>query len=315
VLSLASGMLISRLRHLPESLPARLNQFVIYFALPAIILLKIPGLDKSATLWIPMVSCWAAITFSAILTYLICKYAKWSDEVSGALLMLVPLGNTSYLGFPAIKLLLSDSALPYAILYDQLGNFIALAIYGTLITSIYKEKLRFNAGEAEQVNLYHRLPALLLHILKFPPFIALLISLTLTQPPESIRFLLEIMAELLVPMTMFIVGLQFRLKVQAGLRTPLAIGLGIKMLISPLAILAGLSLLNIGFGMNEQNRLLLHTTLILESGMPPMVTAGVMAMAAGLSKDLCVAMVGIGMLCAALTLPLLRYILIPGLLS
>jgi predicted permease len=47
------------------------------------------------------------------------------------------------------------------------------------------------------------------------------------------------------------------------------------------------------------------STTILEAAAPPMVTAGVVAVGAGLSEDLVAFMVGVGTLVAFLSLPLL----------
>jgi predicted permease len=48
---------------------------------------------------------------------------------------------------------------------------------------------------------------------------------------------------------------------------------------------------------------------ILQSAMPPMVTAGVVAIGAGLDEDLVVFMVGVGTLLSFVTVPLLSLLL------
>lgn len=59
------------------------------------------------------------------------------------------------------------------------------------------------------------------------------------------------------------------------------------------------------FGLNN----LPSRVAILESGMPPMVSAGALAIMAGLSPELTAAMVGLGILLSFLTLPLLFQLL------
>lgn len=308
IAALVLGQLCYRLFTLPEQLPLRLNQFVIYFVLPSIILINIPAMDKSQTLWLPMITCWSIVLFSALITWVVAKHYQWNTSITGALMMLVPLGNTSYLGFPAIKLLVGDEALSYAILYDQLGNFIALAVYGSIITSVYQQNL---AGEKYQTESHSKpvfdLKSILLKLFSFPPFIALLIALNIEPLPEGVLTLLQYPADLMVPLTMFIVGLQFRFKIHPDYQKPVGYGLTVKMLCAPILVFLSLWALNhLGFiELNQE----LHRTISLEAGMPPMVTAGVLAMAAGLSSQLCAAMVGIGMISAMLTLPILNAVM------
>ena len=47
---------------------------------------------------------------------------------------------------------------------------------------------------------------------------------------------------------------------------------------------------------------------IIQSAMPPMVTAGAVAMSANLEKDIAAALVGYGLLISFLTLPLLKMV-------
>lgn len=303
--ALILGQVCYRMFTLPEQLPLRLNQFVIYFVLPSIILINIPAMDKSQTLMLPMLVCWTVVLLSALVTWLIARHYQWNTATTGALMMLVPLGNTSYLGFPAIKLLVGDSALSYAILYDQLGNFIALAIYGSVITGIYQQQLESETEKASNnTKRVLDIKGIVYKLCSFPPFIALLIALNIDPLPASLLSVLTFPAQLMVPLTMFIVGLQFRFKIHPDYRKPVMIGLTLKMICAPALVFCSLWLLSTQ-GYIALNDPLLKT-ISLEAGMPPMVTAGVLAMAAGLSSQLCAAMVGIGMISAMLTLPLLN---------
>lgn len=291
------GTLISRLRWLPESAPLKLNQFVIYVSLPAIILLRIPELELNKQILLPMIMPWVLITLTALSIRQLGKHYHWPRDVIGCLMMVVPLGNTSYLGFPMVKAFFGDEALPYAIIYDQIGNFIGLAIYGSIVIAHYSGDEGSNNTSAA---------ALTKRIFSFPPFLALIIALALkgwTYPPVLLNTL-QALAITMVPMTMFIVGLQLRLKVPTELMTPLKWALTLKLLAMP-AVAALICL-----GINRFGPLNLAAKItIFESAMPPMVTAGVLAIAAQLSPRLAVAAVGLGLLCSALTLPLLYLLL------
>ncbi len=78
---------------------------------------------------------------------------------------MVPLGNTSFLGIPMITAFFGTEMVPYGLLYDQFGSFLALSTYGTIIINIY-------SGKDPKKPL-----VLLKKIVTFPPFIALSIAI------------------------------------------------------------------------------------------------------------------------------------------
>ena len=119
------GMLLKRFKTLPDNAAMVLNGFVLYVALPALILKSIPLLSFSSALYIPVVTPWFLLVFVIVLTLLLSKIFNWSREVTGALLIILPLGNTSFLGYPMTEALFPAEGMPYAVVYDQLGSFIA----------------------------------------------------------------------------------------------------------------------------------------------------------------------------------------------
>lgn len=286
------GTLVNRFQWLPESAPLKLNQFVIYISLPAVILLRMPQLVLDEQVLLPMVMPWFLIGLSALTVHQLGKFYHWPRDVIGCLMMVVPLGNTSYLGFPMVKAFFGDEALPYAIIYDQIGNFIGLAVYGSIVIAHY-------SGDSDSTKPL----ALIKRIFTFPPFLALLTALALKgwSYPEGLIMTFNALATTMVPMTMFIVGLQLRLKVPMELKSPLKWALSLKLIAMP-AVAALICLAFDSFEMAGK-------ISIFESAMPPMVTAGILAIAANLSPRLAVATVGLGLLSSALTLPLLYLLL------
>ncbi len=131
------GMGIKRISIFPKETGNALNLIVIYFSYPALVLLNIPKLVFSNELLIPAATPWVMLIFSAALVLLLSKILKWDRAVTGCLLLLIPLGNTSFLGIPMVRAFLGEQAVPYALVYDQLGSFPALATYATLILAIY----------------------------------------------------------------------------------------------------------------------------------------------------------------------------------
>ncbi len=288
---LGLGVLAKRLFTLPEKLPLVLNQIVINIAIPAVILLRIPQLSLSFEVLSPMFLAWLTVLVAALLVHFIGRKLNWSKAVVGALLMTAVLGNTSYLGFPMVKVFYGEQLLPYAIIFDQLGNFIALAVYGSLIISLY-------GNNQENVNSYH----IALRIIRFPPFIILLIALFMPADflPQGFEMVLVWCAGAMVPLTMFIVGLQFSLQLDKHYRLPLIYGLSIKMILTPVII----ALIAINLPISAA----IAKVSVFEAAMPPMVTAGVMAIHANLAPKLVAAMVGFGLFTGLLFLPVVYWL-------
>ncbi len=288
---LGLGVLAKRLFTLPEKLPLLLNQLVINIAIPAVILLRIPQLSLSLEVLSPMFLAWLTVLVAALLVHFVGRKLNWSRAVIGALLMTAVLGNTSYLGFPMVKVFYGEQLLPYAIIFDQLGNFIALAVYGSLIISLY-------GNNQEKVNIY----TIMLRILRFPPFLVLIFALFMPANflSSGIEMILRWCAAAMVPLTMFIVGLQFSLQLDKHFRLPLVYGIGIKMILTPLIV----AVIAINLPISAD----IAKVSVFESAMPPMVTAGVMAIHANLAPKLAAAMVGFGLFVGLLFLPVVYWL-------
>ena len=287
------GMALKRIPDFSDETGNVLNLFVIYISLPALVLLKIPELIFSKNLLVPALMPWGALLFSCALILLLSRLLKWDRATTGCLLLLIPLGNTSFLGIPMVKAFFGENAISYALLYDQLGSFLALATYGSLILALY------GTGESKPT-----IAGVVKKVISFPPFIALVLAFILKAfpyPPVAVS-LLEILASTLVPLVMIAVGFQLTLRLSRKVTSQLCIGLSIKLIAAPVAALffckiAGLE------GEAVQ-------VSIFETGMPPMVSAGALAILANLSPALTAALVGIGIVLSFATLPVLYQMLL-----
>ena len=282
------GMGIKRLPVFPKETGNALNLIVIYISLPALILLKIPELLFSKDLLIPTLMPWGMLVFSAALILMLAKSLHWDRATTGCLLLLVPLGNTSFLGIPMTRAFFGEQATPYALLYDQLGSFLALATYGSLVLAFY------GSGETKPTA-----QKVIKKVLTFPPFIALVLAFLLrsfTYPP-IVSDLLDMLAATLIPLVMIAVGYQLQLKMDKAVLSQLSLGLVIKLIIAPLAALLFTRLI----GLDGE----LVRVSIFEAGMPPMVSAGALAILDDLSPPLAAALVGVGIIVSFVTLPLL----------
>jgi predicted permease len=131
---------------------------------------------------------------------------------------------------------------------------------------------------------------------RFPPFIALIIALTVmpAEPPPVIAGVLTRLSDALLPIVAVAIGLQLRFRIPADQRAPLAAGLALKLLVLP-ALAWPLALL---FGMTP----VMLQAAVLESAMAPMITASALAISHRLAPGLAAAMVGFGTPLSLLTL-------------
>ena len=270
-----------------------LNLFVIYISLPALILLKISKLVFSKSLLVPAFMPLGMLLFSCALILLLSRVLNWERATTGCLLLLIPLGNTSFLGVPMVKAFFGENAIPYALLYDQLGSFLALATYGSLILAIY------GTGESKPT-----IKGVVKKVVSFPPFVALVFALifkAFPYPPIVVN-LLKILAATLIPLVMIAVGFQLTLQLDRKVISQLSIGLSIKLIAAPVTALFFCKLVGLEGKAVEVS--------IFEAGMPPMVSAGALAILANLSPVLTAALVGIGIILSFVTLPMLHQLLL-----
>ncbi|MCF8068838.1 MAG: AEC family transporter [Desulfobacterales bacterium] len=286
------GMVLKRLPAFPRETANSLNLFVIYVSLPALILIEVPKLAFSKHLLVPTLMPWIMVLTSALIVLLLSRIMGWHRNITGALMLLVPLGNTSFLGIPMVQAFFGRSGVPYAVVYDQLGSFLAFATYGSVVLALY------SGGEKPGFM------NILLRILSFPPFIALLAGFMFAGNytyPSWLDSLLASLASTLVPVVMIAVGFQLTLKLDLKSIVPLGIGLLLKLVVAPMTALLICLILKID---SEAARV-----SVFEAGMPPMVSAGALAIIAGLSPRLTAALVGLGIVASFFTLPILYNLL------
>jgi hypothetical protein len=281
------GMGLRRLPNFPKQTAQVLNLFVISLSLPALVLLKVPQLNFSADILAPLIMPWVMLVVSALMIIILSKLLGWEREIVGVLLLLIPLGNTSFFGIPMVQAFFGESGIPHALLYDQLGSFLALATYGAVVLALYGRGSKPTPG------------AILSRVISFPPFIALVLALACRSLtfPAPLTALLNALAATLVPLVMVAVGFQLSLRLSPEIIKPLAAGLIIKLAVAPLVALFFCRLLEINS--------LAARVAVFEAGMPPMISAGALAITAGLSPKLTAALIGLGIILSFVTLPLL----------
>ncbi len=269
----------------PVDFAKSLNFFVIYVSLPATVLIQVPKihLDISAlgVILIP----WILVPI--VVAIVIAMTKNHPPHVRAALLLVMPLGNTSFVGIPIVHTLLGEEAIPYVLMYDQFGSFLILSLYGSAIIARY---------ETGRIHKQHIAKKLLL----FPPFVFLIFALIFGKMPHSAQPYIQQLSSTLVPLALISVGysLQFRGEIDYPL---LSKALMVKLIVMPFFAFGFL------YAMGVEPLAL--KTAVLESGMPSMITAGALAIAAGFAPALSAALVGYGILVSLVTLPLIAYLM------
>ena len=270
------GYCFNKFNVFPQESAALLNKFVIYISLPAMILLQIPKLTLSFDILIPIIISWSVIICSAVIILFLSKLLNFSKEITGALMLVAVLTNSSFFGIPIIEAFYGVDALPYIMVYDQLGIFLALATYGTFIAAYYSAKSKITISMISY------------KVITFPPFIALCFALFFigTQFHTAIESLLTSLSATVVPVALVAVGLQLQFKLPKNDLQPLSIALLVKLIIAPIIAITICTI----FSWDN----LASKVSILEAAMAPMITAGAMASAAGLAPRLSSAIIGYG---------------------
>jgi len=291
LLTLGLGLLFARLRVLPENSADVLNRVVLYLCLPAAVLTYVPRLHLDRSLAGLIATPWLLALATVLLVTLCTRVLKLRRDEHAVLLMCVGLSNSSFIGYPMIRALLGDHALPYAVVYDQFGTFVLLSTFGLYVLARY-------SGDTPPTT-----KQILMRIARFPPLWALLVALTVMpeQPPAWIGAALKSLSDAMLPLVMLAVGFSLQLRLPAAELRPLGAGLLLKLLVLPLLAWP----LSLAFGLQGE-RLQAN---VLETAMPTMITAAALAISHRLAPRLAAAMVGYSILLSLLTLPAWAWVL------
>ena len=286
----ALGYSAKKVGIVPDRLPHRLNLFAIRVVFPAIILLSIPKLELANELYFAILAPWLAVVISAFFVILVSRAFCWPRDIQGALLILTALGNTGFLGLPMIKAFFGLEHVAVAVVYDQLGTFILVTTYATILVALY-------SGEEKISSL-----AIVKKVLFFPPFVTLIIALLLpTDTLQPIESILEIMATAVIPITMLSIGMQFSFRVDKSYLRPLVFGLTLKMLALPIVIAI------LGYWLSISP--VIWQSSVFQSATPPMVTGAVLLTAHNIAPKFTATMLGFGTILALIWLPVVYWLL------
>ncbi|MHB8057610.1 MAG: AEC family transporter [Desulfuromonadaceae bacterium] len=288
---LLAGLGLRKTGRFPAATPAALNGFIIHISLPALTILHIHSLEIDSSLLLTAGMAWLLFGIAWLIFGSAGKLLKLDRETTGALILVAGLGNTSFVGLPMIETYFGKEFLGVGIIADQLGSFMALSTVGILAATIYSS----GAITARQMAR---------KILLFPPFQALVLALLLRPVsfPEWSTEILQKLGSTLTPLALVSVGFQLQFGGIRQVAKPLAAGLTYKLLLGPALIFLLYSTIIGATGTVVQ-------VTIFEAAMPPMITAGIIAIDHDLRPQLVGMLVGIGIPLSFITLHLWQQLL------
>lgn len=284
---LGGGLLLQRLSP-PKWLPRLLTQTVIYLALPALVLEKIPALLLVEEQLLPILMPWLIFSLGWLGFSILGRKLGWERKTKGGIILTCSLGNTSFVGIPVMHALWGAAGVEVAILADQPGSFACLSTAGIVAASWY-------AGDEISPKVLMR------RLLRFPPFLAFVAAFVLNilqwTPQGALLQILHWLGMLVVPFSLLAVGLQLEVKGLFRPQPEIWYGLGYKLLLAPLIIFVLYMLL-------LQQRGLMAMGSVMEAAMGPMVTATLIAEQFGLNPPMVRQTLSLGILLSFITLAL-----------
>ncbi|MFD0931091.1 AEC family transporter [Psychroflexus salinarum] len=283
VLCLIVGVLLSKLKTFPPRAHEGINAFIFYVSLPALSLRYIPNIDYRYEILFPALMPWIVFGLAAVLFLVLGKIFDWHKHLIGCLILCCGLGNTSFVGFPLLKLFYGDEAIKYGILADQPGSFMVMATLG-IFAAVYFQEGRGNFKPIAK------------KIIHFPPFIAFIVSLLLTfvEVPNTLNQVFETLGSTLSPLALFSIGTQLTWKTKNFEFWPFGAGLLYKLFLAPLIIFLVYNQLS-----NSSD--LIIKVSIVEAAMAPMITGVLLAIEYKLRPNLASMFAAIGIPLSLLT--------------
>lgn len=274
-----------------------INKWIIWIPLPAIMLEKISSIQFHPTFIAPVVSAWAIFLMGMVFFGLLSRIFNWDKKTWAALSLVCGLGNTSFVGYPVIRMIFGEEGIRYAILVDQPGTFLMLATLGVALAA-YAGSGKFSFRQTSK------------KLISFPPFIGFVVAIILPAHwldvhPANLDYsyenILHFIGLWLNPLAFLSLGMQFSFSFKEIPLTPFLTGLAFKLILAPLVLAIALHY----SGISGQ----LFQVTVLELAMPPMLTASIIAVEYRLRPQLSVALINFGIPISALTLSLWAYFL------
>jgi predicted permease len=299
-ITLGSGVLVGWFlgRRLPKVVPEYLGKFLFWVGVPISIFGFLRQADLSGQIWIAPIVAWVAILLGIGLAWIwiyIQTYWQpvdieprsklWLKATQGSFLLSAMVGNTGYLGFPITLALVGQEYFGWALFYDLLGSTLGSYGLGVLLAA------RFGMGKQSYSYLAQAL-------VNNPALWSFGLGLTIhqVQLPKLAEQSLQFSAWGSVALALVLIGMRLGQLSSWGSWRRASISLGIKMLIVPLTLGMGLSILGLKGAP--------IVAIVLQMAMPPAFATLVLAETYNLDRELAVTAIALGSIALIFTLPI-----------
>ncbi|MGC9070844.1 MAG: AEC family transporter [Elusimicrobiales bacterium] len=173
-----------------------LNKYLYYLGLPAIIIYKVSSLDITS-----LSGAFLAVNTIPILVLSIALFICWKAGIlsvnqARTLLIISVLGNTVYLGLPAMAAFMGEEFIGYAALVSVAHNLIIFTFCLTIINLISEDESAFSS--------------FIKHILKSPVLISSFLSVGLAflsiRPSGLVAAILSEISATVIPLSLIALG-------------------------------------------------------------------------------------------------------------
>jgi predicted permease len=287
------GMALRRFGLLRRQDTKPLTNVIVYVALPALIFTSVARAPLSIELLKAAGVAWAVSLAALSVAWEVAHALNLPRRTAGAFVLVAALGNTGYLGYPVVRALLGEGAMPAAVFYDVFGTVAVLFTLGIAVAA--------RQGEHEGgLNV-------LKELLTFPAMVALLVALAYRLVPLPVAVSNTVMdwtgiaASMAMPLIMVSLGVSLDTTALRGSFKPLGAAAGIKLLLLPVLAVAVATIM--------RDRSMLHL-LALQAGMPSMMLSLVVGERFKLDTTFIAATILLTTVACLVTIPLVQ-LLVP----
>jgi len=252
-------------KYFKNDISESLIEFVIYFSLPALALVKIRELEFDEIVFNIIFIAYLAMFVAAIVSYFIGKALKLERKILATFMVVSIFGNTSFVGFSYVESLFSSKELVYPLVYDQIGSFVALLTIGMVL-------IAWGARREEKTTIKQKFKMIMT-----PPLMAIIAAVLLHGVvfPDFVEGILIKLEYTLIPLVTMIVGMKLEIKAFKNFFKECMVALGIKMILVPLIMLVIL------YSFFDFSATWMRVTFI-EIAMPPMTMAAINTLGLGI---------------------------------
>lgn len=270
-----------------------LNRLVLYIFMPATVFYGTYNLDIDVSLLkLPLI---AVLSIIVLLPILIISTKEIEDRLRGSFILTALFGNTGFIGYPISLLTYGKEGLARAILYDQIGFTVALTTLGVWIARHFgKSYSSFSLKDP------------LIGIITYPPFPLLVLAFLLryfkVTLPDFLLNALSYLSNGTIPVIMVGIGGLLQLEFNKRHLRLICLTILLKLIIFPaISVLIGIIL---------RLDILSLKVLIIESGVPVMMSSVVLGSEYGLDLEFILNAILVTTLLVLLTLPFINLILV-----